>query len=96
MAPHAPYTLEPADADRRRATLANRHGVPLLIHLAETQDEMKIVQDAHHAVADAVPRSLGVWNGRSLAAHAVWLDDADMDDAREGAASASRTIPRAT
>ena len=42
VAPHAPYTLEPATLQAARA-LANKYGVPLLIHLAETQDEIKIV-----------------------------------------------------
>ena len=38
----------------------------------------KIIQDAHHLSPTQYLDSLGVWNGRSLAAHAVWLDDADM------------------
>ena len=45
VAPHAMYTL-----DRRRswraAALARRYGVPVLIHLAETEDEVKIAARA--------------------------------------------------
>src|SRR5262249_30091918 len=52
--------------------------VPLLIHLAETKDEDKIVRDAHHMSPTQYLDSLGVWDGRSVAAHGVWLDDADM------------------
>jgi 5-methylthioadenosine/S-adenosylhomocysteine deaminase len=77
VAPHAPYTLEAPTLKAARA-LANRHGVPLLIHLAETKDEVKIIQDAHRMSPTKYLDSLGVWEGRSLAAHAIWLDAADM------------------
>src|SRR5215831_10239024 len=77
VAPHAPNTVPP-DALKAARDLANKYNVPLLIHLAETRDEVKIIQDAHHESPTQYLESLGVWNGRSLAAHAVWLDDADM------------------
>ena len=77
VAPHAPYTVEPETLKAARA-LANKYNKPLLIHLAETKDEIKIIQDAHHASPVKYLDSLGIWNGRSLAAHAVYLDDADM------------------
>jgi len=78
VAPHAPYTLEAATLKAVR-DLANRHNAPLLIHLAETKDEIKIIQDAQHQTPARYLDSLGVWNGKSLAAHAVYLDEADMD-----------------
>ena len=78
VAPHAPYTLDGATLQAARA-LANNYGVPLLIHLAETKDEIKIVNSEHGKSPAAYLESLGVWNGRSIAAHAVWLDDADME-----------------
>ena len=77
VAPHAPTTVEPGTLKAARA-LANKYNVPLLIHLAETRDEVKAVQEAHHATPAQYLESLGLWEGRSLAAHAVWLDDADM------------------
>ena len=77
VAPHAPHTVEGPTLQAARA-LANKYNVPLLIHLAETQDEVKTVEDAHHLTPTAYLDSLGIWNGRSLAAHAVWLTDADM------------------
>jgi 5-methylthioadenosine/S-adenosylhomocysteine deaminase len=77
VAPHAPYTVEPDTLKAARA-LANRYGMPLLIHLAETKDEVKTIQDAHHMSPTQYLDSLGIWDGRSLAAHAVWLDDKDM------------------
>ena len=77
VAPHAPYTLDGPTLQAARA-LASAHGVPLLIHLAETQEEIKIVNDAHKQSPAQYLDGLGIWNGRSLAAHAVWLDDRDM------------------
>ena len=77
VAPHAPYTLSPASLKAARA-LANRYQVPLLIHLAETQDEVKQIRDTYRLSPTMFLDSLGVWDGRSLGAHAVWLDDADM------------------
>jgi 5-methylthioadenosine/S-adenosylhomocysteine deaminase len=78
VAPHAPYTLDGPTLQAARA-LANKHDVPLLIHLAETKDEVKIVTTEHKKSPTAYLESLGVWSGRSIAAHAVWLDDADME-----------------
>jgi 5-methylthioadenosine/S-adenosylhomocysteine deaminase len=77
VAPHAPYTLDAATLQAARA-LATKHNVPLLIHLAETAAEVKIIQDAHKMSPTAYLESLGIWTGRSLAAHAVYLEDADM------------------
>jgi 5-methylthioadenosine/S-adenosylhomocysteine deaminase len=77
VAPHAAYTLE-APWLKAARDLATRNGVPLLIHLAETRDEMKIVQNAHKKSPTQYLDSLGVWAGRSLAAHAVYLDEPDM------------------
>lgn len=77
VAPHSPYTVEGPTLQAARA-LANKYGVPLLIHLAETKDEVAIVNAAHHATPTQYLDSLGVWSGRSLAAHGVWLTDDDM------------------
>ena len=77
VAPHAPYTVDPQTLKAAR-DLANRYGVPLLIHLAETQAELKTVRDERHLSPTQYLESLGLWEGRSLAAHAVFLDEADM------------------
>jgi len=77
VAPHSPYALDGASLKAARA-LADRHGVPLLIHLAETRDEVETVRERHRLSPTRYLESLGIWNGPTLAAHAVWLDDADM------------------
>lgn len=77
VAPHAPYTLEPDTLKAVRA-LANKHNVPMLIHLAETQDEVKQIADRFHMSPTMFLESLGVWTGKSVAAHSVWVNDEDM------------------
>ena len=77
VAPHAPYTLTPETLKAARA-LANTYGAPMLIHLAETKDEVATISKDHQASPAMFLDSLGLWMGRSLAAHAVWVDEADM------------------
>jgi 5-methylthioadenosine/S-adenosylhomocysteine deaminase len=77
VAAHSPYTLEPADLQASRA-MADKHGMPLLIHLAETQDEVRVVRAARGVSPTAYLDRLGLWNGPAIAAHAVWLDEADL------------------
>ena len=82
VAPHAPYTLDDATLKAARE-LANRYEAPLLIHLAETKDEINIIQQRQKTTPARYLDSLGVWNGRSIGAHAVWLDAEDMKILRE-------------
>ncbi len=77
VAPHAPYTLSPDTLKATRA-LANRYDAPLLIHLAETRDEVGIIAKDHGTSPALFLDSLGLWSGKSLAAHAVWVDEVDM------------------
>ncbi|MGH9255177.1 MAG: amidohydrolase family protein, partial [Vicinamibacterales bacterium] len=48
VAPHAIYTLDESTL-RAARELSRRHGVPTLIHLAETRDEVKIAQERFNA-----------------------------------------------
>jgi 5-methylthioadenosine/S-adenosylhomocysteine deaminase len=77
VAPHAPYTLSPETLKTARA-LANTYGAPLLIHLAETKAEVATIAKEQQASPAMYLDRLGLWSGRSLAAHAVWVDEADM------------------
>ncbi|HQX83351.1 MAG TPA: amidohydrolase [Vicinamibacterales bacterium] len=77
VAPHAPYTLTPETLKAARA-LADKYRAPLLIHLAETRDEVGIIAGQFKLSPAMFLDSLGFWGGRSLAAHAVWVDEADM------------------
>jgi 5-methylthioadenosine/S-adenosylhomocysteine deaminase len=77
VAPHSMYTLDEAFLKQSRA-LADRYRVPVLIHLAETDDEVKIAAEKHHATPAAYLDSLGFWKPGTLAAHGVWLNPEDI------------------
>jgi 5-methylthioadenosine/S-adenosylhomocysteine deaminase len=77
VAPHSMYTLDRASLIAS-AELARRHGVPLLIHLAETEDEVNAARAEHHATPAGYLDSIGFWGPRTIAAHGVWLTDDDM------------------
>jgi 5-methylthioadenosine/S-adenosylhomocysteine deaminase len=76
VAPHAMYTLDAATL-RAARELARRHGVPTLIHVAETRDEVKTSQDQHKLSPVAYLDSLGFLGPGVLAAHGVWVSDAE-------------------
>jgi 5-methylthioadenosine/S-adenosylhomocysteine deaminase len=78
VAPHAMYTLDAATL-KASADLGRRYQAPVLIHLAETEDEAKIARDQHRMSPTAYLESLGFWGAGTLAAHGVWVDDADID-----------------
>jgi 5-methylthioadenosine/S-adenosylhomocysteine deaminase len=77
VAPHAMYTLD-GPTLRAARDLSRRHGVPTLIHLAETRDEVKTAQERFKSSPVAYLDSLGFWGAGVLAAHGVWVSDADM------------------
>lgn len=78
VAPHAIYTNsdEMLIACRR---LADRYKAPLLIHVAETKKEREdSLRERKQTPVQALGR-LGVLDGRTLAAHAIHVDAADLD-----------------
>lgn len=77
VAPHSMYTLDQASLTASVA-LARRYGVPVLIHLAETEDEVKIAREQHNATPVGFLESIGFFGPRTLAAHGVWVTDEDM------------------
>src|SRR3954464_12573612 len=77
VAPHAMYTLDPDTLKACRA-LADRLKIPVIIHLAETKDEIKTADEKYHATPTAFLESLHFWGPRTLAAHGVHLSPADI------------------
>jgi 5-methylthioadenosine/S-adenosylhomocysteine deaminase len=77
VAPHAIYTNSDETLKACRA-LANRHDAPLVIHLSETKHENDECMAKRHATPTQALDALGVFNGRTVAAHAVWVDEADL------------------
>jgi 5-methylthioadenosine/S-adenosylhomocysteine deaminase len=77
VAPHAIYTNSDETLKACRA-LANKHGAPLVIHLSETKHENDESLAKRHMTPTQALDALGVFNGRTVAAHAVWVDEADL------------------
>jgi 5-methylthioadenosine/S-adenosylhomocysteine deaminase len=77
VAPHALYTNSDETLKASRA-LANKYGVPLLIHLSETKKENDDALAHRHMTPTKVLDTLGVLTGRTVAAHCVWVNEADM------------------
>jgi len=77
VAPHALYTNSDETLKASRA-LANKYHAPLIIHLAETKKENDDALAQRHMTPTQVLDSLGVLSGRTVAAHCVWVNDADM------------------
>jgi 5-methylthioadenosine/S-adenosylhomocysteine deaminase len=76
--PHAAYTVPP-EGLRTIAAEAQRRDALFQIHLAETKAECDLVLERYGMSAPALLANEGALDGRVLAAHAVWLDDKDLD-----------------
>ncbi len=77
VAPHALYTNSDETLKAARA-LANKYNEPLLIHLSETKKENDDELAKRHTTPTKTLDSLGVLSGRTVAAHCVWVNEADM------------------
>jgi 5-methylthioadenosine/S-adenosylhomocysteine deaminase len=78
VAPHSPYTLDAKDLLASRA-LATKYGVPVLIHVAETETELGASKKAHAGMSPvAYLQSIGFWGPRTVVKHGVWVDAADI------------------
>jgi len=77
IAPHAAYSLEP-ETLMAAAALSREFGVPLLIHLAETEDKVRQIAESYGATPTAHLDSIGFLGPDLIAAHAIWLTDADI------------------
>jgi 5-methylthioadenosine/S-adenosylhomocysteine deaminase len=75
--PHAVYTVPP-EGLAQIAREAQRRDALLQIHLSETAAEGALVLERYGQSAPAVLAAAGAFDGRVLAAHAVWLDEDDL------------------
>jgi 5-methylthioadenosine/S-adenosylhomocysteine deaminase len=77
VAPHALFTNDKTTL-LASAELGRRYGVPVIIHLAETEDEVRIAREQHQMTPTGYLESIGFWGPRTLAAHGVWVTDDDI------------------
>ncbi len=77
VAPHAPYTVSEANL-RAAHALSARTNTPLLIHIAETEKEVADVMQKTGARPVAYLARIGVLDNRTIAAHLVFPDEAEI------------------
>ncbi len=77
VAPHAPYTNS-AETLKDCKALADRTGVPMIIHVSETQDEGKQIREKYSATSTQWLEQIGVLGANVLFAHGVWLSEEDL------------------
>ena len=78
FAPHAPYTVSKAHLQEVRK-LATELGVPILIHVSETRDELRQVAEKQDgATPGAYLDSIGFLGDDVVAAHGVWLTPEEL------------------
>jgi 5-methylthioadenosine/S-adenosylhomocysteine deaminase len=77
VAPHALYTNDKATL-AASAALARKYNVPIVIHFAETEDELKIARDQYQMTPTAFLDSIGVLGPTTIGAHGIWVNDADI------------------
>ena len=76
--PHALYTCN-ADLLTRANSLALRHGVPLVIHVAETRSEVQESMEKFGKRPFEYMESLGILGPHVIADHCVHLDDSEIE-----------------
>jgi len=78
FAAHAAYTV-PLPGLVATAAAARSRGALFHLHLAETADEADAFVAEHGGSVPEVLAESGVFDGRVLAAHSIWLSSDDMD-----------------
>lgn len=77
LAPHAPYSLD-AEHLRQIARESAALNLPVLIHLAEMTDEVATLRKEHNQTPVEYLDALGLLNSRLVAAHCIFVNDADI------------------
>ena len=85
---HTPFTCRPETLEDLKQT-ARDHDVLYLTHVAETRDETRIIQERYGTTPVRHLRNLGVLDERTVAVHAVWVDDEEMDMLRDAGVKVS-------
>ena len=78
LAPHSIYTVS-EESLRWIAELGAERGVPIQIHLSETEHEVEDCVAAHGLRPAAYLDRLGMLNERTVLAHGVWLDREELE-----------------
>jgi 5-methylthioadenosine/S-adenosylhomocysteine deaminase len=77
VAPHAPYTCSSKTLQDSQK-LANDFAAPLIIHLSETEAEVKTIHEKYGRTPAAYLESLGFLQDSLIAAHCVWITEDEI------------------
>jgi 5-methylthioadenosine/S-adenosylhomocysteine deaminase len=75
---HSPYTCAPETLQLVKR-IADEAAVPFMMHLAETKEEVDIIESRYGMRPVHYLEKIGVLGGKSAAVHCVWLDEGEMD-----------------
>ena len=78
LGPHAIYTVS-AETLRWIGEVSGERGVPVHIHLSETEQEVADCVEAHGKRPAAYLDELGLLSERTVLAHGVWLDRDELE-----------------
>ena len=78
VAPHSIYTVSPESLEFA-AGLAGERGLPVEIHLSETEGEVRDCLDKYGIRPAELLDRVGLLTESSMLAHGVWLDDGEFD-----------------
>lgn len=77
LAPHSPYTLD-SSALSEIAKAAKKSNKNIHIHIAETEDEVKIIQNKYGKTPCELLLDTGIFDNNVVGAHCVHLTDQDI------------------
>jgi 5-methylthioadenosine/S-adenosylhomocysteine deaminase len=77
VAPHALYTNDSTTL-LAAAELGRKYDVPVIIHFAETEDEVRAARERYTLTPTAALESIGFWGPKTLGAHGIWVTDEDI------------------
>ncbi|MBN1613837.1 MAG: amidohydrolase [Deltaproteobacteria bacterium] len=75
---HSPYTCSP-ETLKTVEKVASKAGVPFVIHLAETKEEIHLIEERHNRTPIGHLRDLAILDEKTVAVHCNWLSEEDMD-----------------
>lgn len=82
VAPHAPYS-NTEETLRKCTELAVEYDVPLIIHVAESKQEVEDHINLYEQSVVHWLNKIGLFRAKVLAAHCVWIDETEMRIFRE-------------
>ena len=85
---HSAYTCS-GETLKKAKSLSTDAGLRFQIHAAETQDEVRQIQQKYNTTPIGYLDGLGILDENTLLVHCVWLDEADIDRIAKRKASIS-------